>query len=309
MATVTEQFQSRTGGGRGVDGIEPPSRLFLVRLDSQSQDPVAVVHGQAGSPTTFVPLYSPYPDGTTAAYASGAIVRERKTALSWLVEIPYRWVSPAVYQGWAVSFRFGVETEHIKTTVTTPHKVIGPNVYRYVPEGGEAFADFVTIGPPDATHLDGKWIALERSGIRRPVGFDRTKPVCNMVLSRDVPYLNVEVVGPPLASATSRVNSDLFFGAAPGQIKFVGANIDRVVGASANSPAAPDGTFWRVALEFLWHGDKHSPYEAIHTVTDEAGNEGIVYNVSSGGGPGTPVTETFDVYEKANMSALLQLFQ
>lgn len=305
MATVTETLESRTGGGRG-EGIEPPSRLFNVRLDNIDQDPIKVVHGMQGSPSVFVPIYSPYPDGTTAAYASGAIIRQRKTALSWLVEIPYRWISPAVYHEWRVAFRFGLETEHIKVTVGTgPKKVIGPNVYRYIPRGseGQFFAQFMTFGP------EGEPIGLEQMGIRRPVGYDRTKGVCNVTMTREVPYLNVEIVGPPLASSCSKVNSDLFLGASPGQIKFISANVEHVVGSSPNTPTAPDGTYWQVALEFLWHGDKHSPYKAIHTVTDELGNEGIVYHVLGGGGAGDPVTEDFDVYESVSMAALLQIFQ
>ncbi len=273
MSSISEQRGGRDGSRRGINGIFA-TRLFLVTVDTDNEDPLTVLieNGvSAGKPHVW-PDY--------LAFAQDAILEKQLTKREFLVRVDY---GPPVsfvplktaFPGWFLSVRSASFPERIlkEPPVGGPQKVIGPPIY-YEDSNGPFTAEIST----------GDVKLNKRPKGRKLVGFDIEVPMVAMDLHRQVTRMPLATII-QLPFWAKRANAFQWHGFPKRHVYFDGAIIDERFGIS-DSPFASsnesESLFYDVQLSFLIRGSEWTPELMIHTYQDNATGELVAIQDDAG---------------------------
>jgi len=296
--SVVELFDSR-GGTEGSGWSR--TRRFKVELAGSAvhQDPL----NDLGLP----------PHGTGFAQFPGLTVKsysliQRLNLRCFIVEVSY--APPAALTStwgglWQVSVSGSLESSRQFTTTLDQQQldagvlptVIGPNYYVKKGTGEHVSSDKLfettTRTVKDGAVQDEK-IQLKRLDVRKKEGADITRAVASLTLKR---VFAREVNFGRALSRLSMVNSDNFYGAVRGQLKFVTLNlVPTLIDAAEN----PTGVGSDVSLGFRWKTDKHQP-TLVHMYESPDGGESVIRRVSDG----KAVVEVFSGFLETSFNAML----
>lgn len=308
MASVTELFNSRDGGTRGVYGAENMRRLFHVIVDSQTSDPLNAITRTSGGPV----LGSAHPWGAFGVVVIGYTPR-RLAPLLWEVEALYG-VPLAIdpNRPWDVSIDTSLDT--YTEYEDLDGQTIGPAIYHPVPRASDYPDEAFTAAKNklrDERHFDvdgttfyastsddGQQALYQAIGSkRRATGLPRTRPVATMTLSRtlgsmtDGSFRNVN-------NMVNTVNLSTFFGAVPGVAKFVGMSTRSGAGTIVGQQVP--NVVWDVNLVFAIDWDGHNPSNEYDIYEHSDGTTSTIELAN-----GTKIKRSYRLYEELEFNTIL----
>ena len=298
MASVAEQFNSRTGSGIGFSGPTGVSRTFRVIIDDPEHDPRAVLFAE-------IPLGTPHPSdlvgdpGAEIAHWSDGTVADSATPIrregptSWIVRLDYArpvagGISTDVPNGWRFSSSTYSENQRALEEIAELGEgeraltLIGPLEYKRdedEPPTG-VFTTQINATPT---------IPLKQHLTRRVTGFEVPLPAISIQLRRRLAnwsmLANYSVVG----HFVKKLNNDDYLQVPKGHLRFENIQIAEIEAKVEGQRT--EGLAYDCTLTYAAAFKPFSPIQQVATFRDATtGAESVVLD-----GDGSKVVEEFRV--------------
>lgn len=309
MATVKELFDSRAGVQTGLFGTTSFTLTYRVTCDAVGDNPIAVLAEHRDG--LRIGSTIPTPAGATEDWSDfGVIVREfaivdHPAPLTWVVAVIAG--TPFVAdpdRPW--DLRISGETEEELVMFDIGNKPIGTYTYAEVTTDSKERQDLIAAGFDISVEF---YTFVPKRGRvklwRNPTyplleGATRTKKAGSITLMRKIPTLSSSQVGNVL-SYINTVNTDRFYGAAPGALKFIGLDASSEPGIMSGQQVA--NVVWNVGMNFVWNPDGHQPLVQIDYFEVEGVRCAIQDNT------GKPVQRKYTMYQGVSFAGLIAMLE
>jgi hypothetical protein len=273
MATVTEDFESRTGGTMGVSGARGVFTRWIVETDRAIQDPADVLRS---GPERKTYIGHPYPWGGFGVVVLDYAPVERLTEQIWRMDClygpPYLIENPEEgLWNWETSTGLIVEHEFFSRNETTGvfDVEIGTPTYALRDE----LPTPIPPGPLYTVQTRRGNVELSQTFGSRLIGMPRKRPVGVLRLDRVFSYVAPRLMA-GIEEAAGTTNSEEFYGAYPDTLMFMGAQMRNRSGGYL--PGQPiEGRVTEVVLHFERDVRGIQPVRLTHNYIDSDGERPV----------------------------------
>jgi len=306
MSYYYEYAKSGEGDSTGLSGLDA-SRTFVVVIDKVGDDPITVIQGYGTEPQDGIAIGAPHPNQNRFPYAVAFdyIKEEQKAPLVWIIRIPYKLPSAATVpvNEWLLRWSVATETELLKTDLTG--KPIGSHSYMLAPKPDEPTGKRTSTTNFYAFNGKRKLVRLE--GGRRHTGLSRTRPVHSFTLSRTLSQVQAYQLA-IVAKYDNKINrtplwpvwGSRYYMFDKGLVKFVGMDFREETAVMEGQTSG--GIVYPIELSFAVNLDGWSPVTQYDVWSNDRGDESVV---TADDGGDEPVSDTFMLYEEANLQEII----